>query len=423
MLATHFISKSCNQTKITFNPHTTSACKFISKNKFIMKIAYLDTISGISGDMTLGAMVSAGVPFETLKEEISKLNLSGVELQASHVVRHGITAVHIDVVVSGHHHHHRSLSHINGMIDKSALSDRVKVNAKKIFLELGKAEAKVHNTDLEKIHFHEVGALDSIVDIVGAAICLDVLGIDAVYSSPVKLGNGGFVKAAHGMLPIPTPATVEILKDYPTVLTDIPMELTTPTGAAIIKAMSVGMLSLERLSVSSIGYGAGTRDIESIPNLLRVMVGTIQPQYEQDELVQVETNIDDMNPEVYPYVIERLISAGAHDAYLVPVIMKKGRPGILLSVLTSRALLDEVAKIVFYETTTLGVRIISTERKKIHRETKKIKTRYGIVDVKSVIKDGEEKLIPEFEECKRISREFQKPLLEIYKSIEDDSSR
>jgi len=388
-----------------------------------MNIAYFDTISGISGDMTLGAFVSAGLPFDVLRDEISKLNLPGVELQASHVVRHGITAVHIDVVVSGHHHHHRSLSHINGLIDKSALSDRVKENAKKIFLELGKAEAKVHDTDIEKIHFHEVGALDSIVDIVGAAICLDTLGIEAVYSSPIKLGSGGFVNAAHGKLPIPTPATVEILKDYPTVLTDIPFELTTPTGAAIIKALSVGTLSLERLKIKSIGYGAGSREIENIPNLLRVMVGELEATYEHDELVLVETNIDDMNPEVYPYVIERLLSAGAHDAYLVPVIMKKGRPGILLSALTSRSLLDEVAKIMFSETTTLGLRIIPTERKKIHREIKKIKTRFGFVQMKCVMKEGREMLIPEFEECKRISIENGKSLLEIYKMIEEDSSR
>ncbi len=395
----------------------------IKNQQSAMKIAYFDTIAGISGDMTLGAFISAGMSIDLLNEEISKLNLHGVELQAQHIVRHGITAVHVDVVISEHHHHHRSLSHINSIIDKSALGETVKENAKKIFLELGKAEAKVHNTDIEKIHFHEVGALDSIVDIVGTAICVDKMGIGVVYSSPVKLGNGGFVQAAHGKLPIPTPATVEILKEYPTILTDIPSELTTPTGAAIIKTLSTGTLSLERLKVSAIGYGAGTKELEQVPNLLRVMIGELLPPYEQDELVLVETNIDDMNPEIYPYVIEKLLSKGAHDAYLIPIVMKKGRPGILLSALTSRSLLDEVANTIFSETTTLGLRIIPTERKKVHRENKMIKTRFGTVSVKSVVRDGEEKLIPEFEECKRISAENRIPLLEVYKQVEQDIAR
>lgn len=388
-----------------------------------MKIAYLDTIAGISGDMTLGAFISAGLPLDVLQNEIQKLNLKGVEIQASHVVRNGITAVHVDVVVSEHQHHHRSLSHINSLIDKSTLCERVKKDAKKIFLELAKAEARVHNTTIEKIHFHEVGALDSIVDIVGAAICFEKFGIEQIYSSPIKLGSGGFVNSAHGQLPVPTPATVEILKDYPTVLTNIQHELTTPTGAAIIKAMSSGVLSTEQIKIDSVGYGAGTREIESVPNLLRVFVGELLPKYEQDELVMIETNIDDMNPEIYPYVLERLFSIGVHDAYLVPIIMKKGRPGTLLSVLTSRAKIDETTKILFAETTTLGVRIVPTERRKLFREQKEVKTSLGVVRVKSVLKEGKEVLIPEFEECKRIATNRSMPLRDVYILLERELSQ
>jgi uncharacterized protein (TIGR00299 family) protein len=388
-----------------------------------MKIAYFDTIAGISGDMTLGAFISAGLPLDVLQNEIQKLNLKGVEIQASHVVRNGINAVHFDVVVSEQQHHHRSLSHINSLIDKSTLSERVKSNAKNIFLELAKAEAKVHNTSIEKIHFHEVGALDSIVDIVGAAICFEKFGIEKIYSSPIKLGSGGFVNSAHGQLPVPTPATVEILKNYSTVLTTIPHELTTPTGAAIIKAMSSGVLSAEQINIESIGYGAGTKEIESVPNLLRVFVGELSPNYEHDELVMIETNIDDMNPEIYPYVIERLFSVGVHDAYIVPIIMKKGRPGVLLSVLTSRAKIDDATKILFTETTTLGARIIPIQRKKIIRGQKEIKTTVGTVKVKSVIRGGNEQLVPEFEECKRIAVETKLSLVDVYKILERELSQ
>ncbi len=388
-----------------------------------MKIAYFDTIAGISGDMTLGAFISAGFSVDELNKEIQKLNLRGIEIQASHVVRNGITAVHVDIVVSEHQHHHRSLSHINSLIDKSTLSERVKSDAKKIFLELAKAEAKVHHAAIEKVHFHEVGALDSIVDIVGAAICFEKFGIEQIFSSPIKLGSGGFVNSAHGQLPVPTPATVEILKDYPTVLSNIQHELTTPTGAAIIKAMSSGVLSTEQIQIKNIGYGAGSREMEDVPNLLRVFVGELLPNYEQDELVMIETNIDDMNPEIYPFVLERLFSVGVHDAYLVPIIMKKGRPGVLLSVITSRAKIDEATKVLFAETTTLGVRIIPTERKKLFREQKQVKTSFGAMKVKSVVREGKERLIPEFEECKRIAAEQMLPLNDVYKMIEYELSQ
>jgi pyridinium-3,5-bisthiocarboxylic acid mononucleotide nickel chelatase len=385
-----------------------------------MKIAYFDTIAGISGDMTLGAFISAGVPFDKLNNELRALGIGGFELQVRHIERNGMTAVKVDVVISEQPHYHRHMKDIEELIDKSSLSNYVKDHAKKIFREVAIAESKVHSTAMERVHFHEVGAIDSLVDIVGVSLCLEQLGIESVYSSPIKVGNGGFVKSQHGALPVPTPATMEILKNYPIQLTDIPYELTTPTGAAIIKALSQGVLSSEKIQVSSIGYGAGGRDIEQLPNLLRVLIGTLEPNYMTDEIVSIETNIDNMNPEIYPYVIERLFFAGAHDAYLTPMLMKKGRPGMILSVLAERAKMDGLLGIIFRETTTLGVRIQPIERKILPRSTKQVQTSLGTVSAKSITVDGKEHLRTEFEECKRIAAEKNLPLREVYRILEKE---
>jgi uncharacterized protein (TIGR00299 family) protein len=383
-----------------------------------MKIAYFDTVSGVSGDMTLGAFISAGVPFDELLRELTKLHLVGVELVPSHIQRNGITATKLDVIISAPQKHHRHLNDILAIIGNSSLSGSVKENARKIFLEVAKAEAKVHDKKIEQVHFHEVGALDSIVDIVGAAICFEILGIEKTYSSPVKLGHGGFVQTEHGQLPVPTPATMEILKGYPTVLTDIPFELTTPTGAAIIKAMSSGVLAAEDFTATAIGYGAGTRELPSIPNVLRIVIGEMPPSYREDVAVTLETNIDDMNPELYPYVIERLLEAGALDAYLTPVIMKKGRPGILLSVLTAENNVENALAVLFSQTSTIGVRIVRTQRKKLDREARVVTTKLGAVKVKAVVHEGKTRLIPEFEECRRLAGEKNLPLLEVYRILE-----
>ncbi len=390
------------------------------ENGNVMKIAYFDTIAGVSGDMTLGAFVGAGVSLDVLRAEIQKLNLRGVELEAAHIQRNGITAVKVDVVISVEEKRHRHLSDVFKIIDESLLSSRVKDGAKKIFMEVARAEAKVHNTSIEKIHFHEVGMLDSIVDIVGASICFEQLGVQGIYSSPVKLGSGGFIDTEHGKLPLPGPAAMEILRDYPVVLTDIPFELTTPTGAAIIKAMSSGVLSAERMRVENVGYGAGTREIPQIPNILRVMVGELVQGYDDDESLIVETNIDDMNPEIYPFVIDRLLSSGAQDAYMVPLIMKKGRPGILLSALVGRERLENVLQTFFAETTTLGVRIHQSERRKLVRSQREVRTQFGVVRAKVVLDGGQERLIPEFEECKRIAVEKGIPLVRVYKMLEQE---
>ena len=411
-----------------------------------MTIVYFDTVGGISGDMTLGAFIHAGVPLDYLRKELLKLPVEGYSLQQRLMQRNAITAVKLDVTVEGesknagshshddhhhshdehshrhdsrdHEHHSRGLKDILALIEKSALPARVQERASKIFTVIGTAEAKIHNTALEEIHFHEVGAVDSIVDIVGTAICMEYFGIDAVYSSPVKLGNGGFVNTRHGAMPNPTPATAEILKEYRTVFTDVPFELTTPTGAGIIKALSSGMLSMEQLQVKSIGYGTGTQDIPQLPNLLRIFIGELVEGHDHDELVTVETNIDNMNPEVFPFVLERLLSVGAHDAFMIPVIMKKGRPGILLSALVNRGKLDGVLNVVFAETSTLGVRIQPVERRKLQRSSKIVKTLFGEMKVKVVTIEGSERLAPEFEECKRVALEKNIPLIDVYKQVE-----
>jgi len=385
-----------------------------------MKIAYFDTIAGIAGDMTLAACVSAGVSIDELSAELAKLPVGGFELIGKHVQRNSIDAVHIEVVIVHEPHHHRQLKDINAIIDASGLRSTTKERAKSIFRVIAEGEAKVHNIDIEQVHFHEVGALDSIVDIVGTAICLEKLKIDRVYTSPIKLGSGGFEQTQHGTIPTPTPATLEILRDYPTVLTSITNELTTPTGAAIVKALSYGILDDETIRVERIGYGAGTRDLGGIPNLLRLVVGEVESAMEQDQVMVVETNIDDMNPQVYPYLIEKLLATGAQDAYLIPIIMKKGRPGVLLSVMVQKSRLDPVVDLIYSQTSTIGVRIQHIGRKKLPRRQVEMQTSLGTVKTKVVLRDGKEIVAPEFDECKRIADQKRMPLIEVIKILEHE---
>ncbi len=383
-----------------------------------MKIAYFDAFSGISGDMTIGAFIDAGLDFEEFKNEIQKLNLTNYEIQTRKITRSGITATKFDVIVKSHEHEHRNLSEIFEIIEKSKLSEFVKETSKKIFTTLAQAEAKIHNTTIDKIHFHEVGAIDSIIDIVGSAICIEKLGIEKIYASKIPLGSGTFVQSQHGKIPVPSPATIEMLRNFPTTLTDIQFELTTPTGAAIIATLADYGLEKETIKIKSVGYGAGDFEIPQQPNLLRIIIGEIPEKYDEDKLLLIETNIDDMNPEIYPYVIEKLLSSGANDAYLVPVIMKKGRPGIILSVLVSESKLDEILNIIFSQTTTLGVKIFEVRRKKLKREQKEIDTPFGKVKFKLVQLNNAQRLVPEFEECKRIAEEKNLPLVQVYKILE-----
>lgn len=385
-----------------------------------MNIVYFDTIAGIAGDMTLAGFIAAGYPLDDLSAELRKLHLDGFALAAEHVRRNSIDAVHVDVVVTHQPHYHRHLADILAILNKSSLNSAVRDRAGRIFTVLAEAEARVHNTTLEKIHFHEVGALDSIVDIVGTAICLDHFSIERVYSSPIRIGSAGTVATQHGTMPVPAPATAELLKDYPVQLTAYPSELTTPTGAAIIKALSSGILQEEVIRMHAIGYGAGTREIDGLPNFLRVIIGTMDEPYERDESVVVETNIDDLNPQIHPYLIERLLATGAHDAYLVPIIMKKGRPGILLSVLTTRPRMQEAIAVIFRETTSIGVRVQSVGRRKLSRQEVTMSTSFGPVLAKAVEREGVVTVTAEFEECKRIAGDRQLPLVSVMRQINEE---
>jgi len=387
-----------------------------------LNTALFDIFTGISGDMTIAALIDAGADFDFLKQEIAKLNLIGFDLILGRKMRSQINAAKFDVVINHQPHYHTHLEDINKLIDSSSLSDYVKYNSKRIFETVGIAEAKIHNIPLEKIHFHEVGAIDSIIDIIGTCVCLENLGIEKIYSTPVKLGKG-LIKTQHGLMPNPAPATLEILNDYPVEFTNIDFELTTPTGAAIIKTLSSGTFDNDRMGnikISKIGFGSGTFDIQESPNLLRVIICDSQNELQKEQLVQVETNIDDMNPQVYPFVMEKLFEAGAKDVFYHDVVMKKGRPGILLSVLTEESKLEEIVKIIYRETTTIGLRINKVGRNKLEREIKEFDTSFGKVKAK-VITGGNSldinKVMPEFEECRRIADEINKPLNDIYNQL------
>ncbi|MBM4176206.1 MAG: nickel pincer cofactor biosynthesis protein LarC [Ignavibacteria bacterium] len=380
-----------------------------------MKIAYFDTFSGISGDMVIGAFLNAGLSLSELESEIQKLKLKDLKLSQRIVQKSAISASLFEVQCE-EHHHSRRLKDIVSLISESELSEKVKEVSLKIFNTLGYAEAKIHNVSLDEVHFHEIGAIDSIVDIVGAAICLERFGIEKVFSSVIPLGSG-FVETQHGKMPVPAPATLEILKNYPVKITEIPFELTTPTGAAIISSESSGLLFEKNINVERIGFGAGTKDIPKIPNLLRLVIADLSEMFSSDETYLIETNIDDMNPEFYPYVIEKLFEEGVHDAYLIPIIMKKGRPGIILSTLCESSKIDSALKIIYSETTTLGVRIIRTDRRKINRSFDEIETKFGKVKVKISESQEGKKIIPEFEECKKLAKEKNIPISKIYDEI------
>jgi uncharacterized protein (TIGR00299 family) protein len=383
-----------------------------------MKIAYFDAFSGISGDMTIAAFLNAGLDENEFLTELSKLKLSGFEIEIKKVIRNGITATKFEVIVKEKQKEHRHLSDIFEIIDASDLSEFVKQTSKKIFTNIAQAEAKIHNTTVKEVHFHEVGAIDSIIDIVGTAICIEKFKIEKIFASKIPLGSGSFTQTQHGKMPIPSPATLELLKNFPVTLTDIPFELTTPTGASIIATLAEYGLEKETIKINSVGYGAGNFDIQNQPDLLRIIIGEIPQKFNEEKLLLVETNIDDMNPEIYPYVIEKLLHSGANDAYLVPVIMKKGRPGILLSTLVNESKLDDILKVIFTQTTTLGVRILEIRRKKLKREQKEIDTPFGKVKFKIAIIENSERLVPEFEECKRIAEEKNIPLIQVYKILE-----
>jgi uncharacterized protein (TIGR00299 family) protein len=382
-----------------------------------MAIAYFDCFSGISGDMTLGALVDAGLPIEVLRSELAKLNLPGYTITAEQVRRSGLAATKVHVVLDEQEQPARHLSEIQKIINGSTLSSAVKQKSISIFQRLAEVEAKVHGTTPEKIHFHEVGAVDAIVDIVGSVIGLEHLGITEIIGSPMNVGSGT-VHTSHGKLPVPAPATAELLKNIPIYSSSITIELTTPTGAAIISTLAASFGPLPQMSMSRIAYGAGNKDIPGQPNVLRLMIGEPVSAYEEDTSIVIESNIDDMNPQIYSHLIDTLMAKGAHDVYLTPIIMKKGRPAILLSVLTDKAKGTEILDTIFRETTSIGVRIQEVGRKKLSRDVREIETSYGKIRIK-ISKRGDEimTITPEYEDCKKLAEEKQVPL----KSVMDEA--
>lgn len=416
-----------------------------------MKVLYYDCFCGISGDMHIAAMLDLGVPQEYLLKEISKLKIdSEYEIKIQKTIKKGITGTRVDVILKNGHannddhqhnhhshtnidehshthhhhednkhnmeHHHRGLKEIEEIINSSDLSDNVKKLSIKTFMKVAEAEAKVHGKDLYEVHFHEVGAVDSIIDIVASAITLDYLKVDKIIASSIQLG-GGFVKCAHGIIPVPAPATVEILKGIPVKTGVVEFETTTPTGAAILAANVQEYTDKIDFQIDKIAYGLGHRELE-IPNVLRVYLGTIQESEKIEEQYIIETNIDDMNPEFYEYIEEKLFSNGALDVYKTAIIMKKGRPAIKLSVLVSADKEEEVLKIIFKETTSIGVRKYKVEKIMLDRDFSKKKTVYGEVTLKNSYYKGELiKSKPEYEECKIIAKENRIPLKQVYEEI------
>ena len=368
---------------------------------------YLDAFSGISGDMLVGALADAGADALTIVHAVASLDV-GAAVSFEKVKRRGIAATRY-VVTAEETTKHRHLSHILDIIGKAELSDRAKSNAQAVFRRLGAAEAEVHQVPIEKVHFHEVGAADSIADIVGACVGFDALGVEAVVCSPVNVGSGT-VQTEHGVLPVPAPATARLLENAPVYARGPAMELTTPTGAAVATTLASRFGVLPPMKIARTGYGAGCRDFAEHANVLRVILGEPSGAAEALEVSVMEANIDDLNPQVLAYAAERLMEAGALDVALQPLVMKKGRPGHLLRVIARPEHREMLAQLIFAETSTLGLRIYSAERRVQERSCVEVSTPYGAVRVKV---SGEGSYAPEYEDCRKLARESGAPLKEI----------
>lgn len=371
-----------------------------------MKICYLDAFSGISGDMLVGALADAGASQQALLDGLNALGLEAT-YEFARTRRAGISATKFHVA-GGRPANHRHLHHILGLIQRSGLPERVCRNAAAVFQNLGQAEAKVHGVPIEKVHFHEVGAVDSIADIVGACLGFELLGVEAVYCSAVNVGNGT-VRTEHGTLPVPAPATAELLRGKPVYARGPEAELTTPTGAALAVTLARDFGPLPPMRISETGYGAGERDFPQQANVLRVIVGEASGTTEAATVSVIEANLDDASPEVLAYALERLLEAGALDVSLAPLLMKKGRPGTLLRVIARPEDRERLAAMVFAETTTLGLRWWDAERRVQERRWAEVQTRYGKVRIKI----GESAWAPEYEDCRRLAREAGVPLKDV----------
>jgi hypothetical protein len=386
------------------------------------RVAYFDCFSGISGDMVLGGLVDAGADLRAIESELRKLGLDGWKISAEKVKRGAISATRVKVEThddphAGHHHHHRGLSEILRMIEQAKLAPRAAERAGKIFTRLGHAEAKVHQVPIEKVHFHEVGAVDSIVDIVGSAIGFELLGIDEFACSEFDVGRGT-VKTEHGLLPVPAPATTELLYGAPAYSSGIEHELVTPTGAAIATTLSTHFGGMPAMTLRAVGYGAGSTEIPEKPNVLRIMIGE-SPEIETADywgqpVSVVEANIDDMNPQVYGHFVEHVLAAGALDVFSTPAQMKKNRPGLLISLVCNSADATRMIDLVFRETTTIGVRKYDVQRKTLDREIVIVETPLGPIRMKvSSLNGSVLNAAPEYEDCHKIALERGLPLKQV----------
>ena len=381
-----------------------------------MKVLIFDPQAGCAGDMIMGALVSAGVDFAALKTSLDGMSLTNYDLTMQETQRHHITGIKIDVN-PGHEHAHRHLKDLNQIIDDSNLKDIVKDNAKKIFNNLAGAEAKVHNSSPDKIHFHEVGAIDAIVDIVGACIALDLLAPDKIYSRPIALGSG-IIKAAHGKIPLPSPATSELVKNFPVIFRPLEHELTTPTGAAIITTLAEPLPAERQFKILAAGYGAGSRDSEEIANLLRVYIAETSKSYDTDSILKIETNIDNQNPEIYSYLFERLFELGVKDVYTAPIQMKKNRPGNLLTVLCNPEDKDRIVEFIFENSTTSGIRFQYMDRVKLKRSSEMIETSFGKIMVKVYHLEGKKRYYPEYDDLKKLAFEHKISIIDLNQKLQ-----
>ena len=375
-----------------------------------MRTLYFDCFAGASGDMILGALVAAGVEAGYLREQLSLLSVAGFKIDFETVNRSGLSATYARVETAPEHKH-RHLSDIKQIIETSELSAAVKQRALQIFTRLAEAEARVHNEPVDRVHFHEVGAIDAIVDVVGAAICFDALKIDRFICSPIHVGSG-MVKMAHGQFPIPPPAVTELLKGVPFYATEIKGELLTPTGAAIITTVCSEYGPIPQMTTEATGYGAGTREYQDFPNVLRVLIGqTVASGAKDERLWMLETNLDDASPQIIGHVMDRVLESGALDCFFTPVQMKKNRPGVLLSVLCGPNEKDALMELLFTETTTLGVRSYEVNRRALQRSVVRVETPYGPIDVKVAHLDGRVvNEMPEFEQCRQAAATANVPL-------------
>ncbi len=373
-----------------------------------MKTAYLDAFSGLSGDMLVGALLDAGVDFKNLEVALASLPLQGSRLSCRRKTVSGIAAMKFDVEVM-EAQPERHLSQIVTMIEASSVATAAKRRARAIFEVLAEAEAKVHHTSPEQVHFHEVGAVDSIIDVVGTAFALEELGVGELLVSPLPMGTG-FTRSQHGIIPLPAPATAELLAGFTVRMGDGPAEMVTPTGAAVLRALGHSAPLPLNFEIEKIGYGAGTREYEDRPNVLRIMIGRERGALDTDELLEISANIDDLNPQIYDHVMERLFTAGARDVTLTPTIMKKGRPAITIAVLAEPARRDTLAKVLFSETSTIGVRFHAVGRLKLRREIREVATRWGRIKVKFSEGDGALTATPEYDDCRKIATTQNVPL-------------